>query len=68
MPDIRAELHSFPANKAEALAMLYLSQRDLSHLSPEELLDKYDEAYDKICVHHKETRMERRNAGWSQKK
>ena len=36
-------LSTFPTSKISALAMLYLEKQDLSTLTPEELLDKYDE-------------------------
>ena len=39
------------APKYESLAMLYLQNQDISDLSPEELLDKYEEVYQKICKH-----------------
>lgn len=58
-------LKSFPENKLEALAMLYVQTQDLSGLTPEQLLDKYQEAYDKIRVHYRETRDERRHLGWA---
>lgn len=41
-------LSTFPSSKISALTMLYLQNQDLSNLSPEELLDKYDEVYQKI--------------------
>lgn len=36
-----------------AITMLYLQQQDLSSLSPEELYDKYRNAYERINTHHK---------------
>lgn len=39
---------NFPSTKIEALTMLYLQKQDLSSLSPEEFLDKYEETYCKI--------------------
>lgn len=41
-------LHSFPSNEIEALAMLWLQSQDLSGITPEELLDKYQDVYQKI--------------------
>jgi hypothetical protein len=38
----------FPTSKIDALTMLYLEQQDLSGLSPETLLDRYDEVYKKL--------------------
>ena len=42
------EIKLFPADKYEALTMLYLQNQDLSGLSPEELLDKYNDAHNRI--------------------
>ena len=39
---------TFSSTKCEALAMLYLRNQDLSNLTPEEIADKYEEAYRKI--------------------
>ena len=44
--DIR--LSTFPSNRIEALTMLYLQNQDLSSLSPEEIFDKYQDAYTAI--------------------
>lgn len=44
----KINLATFPCNTYEALTMLYLQNQDLSSLSPEELLDKYEETYNKI--------------------
>lgn len=41
-------MSGFPSNKFEALAMLYLQNQDLSDLTPEELLCKYEEVCEKI--------------------
>lgn len=54
MSDVR--LSTFPATKLEALTMLYLENQDLSSLTPEKLLDLYDETYEKISEHCKEKR------------
>ena len=50
---------TFPDNKIEALAMLYLQNQDLSELSPEALLDKYDDTYEKIKAYSREKRQAR---------
>ncbi|OEH86216.1 hypothetical protein BHU72_11820 [Desulfuribacillus stibiiarsenatis] len=42
------DLKTFPYGKTTALTMLYLEKQDLSNLSPEELVDKYNEVYEKI--------------------
>lgn len=63
MPDSVA-LNTFPDNKLEALAMLYLENQDLSGLSPSDILDKYDYALDQIKLHNKEVSKNRR-LGWS---
>ena len=47
---------TFPDGKIEALTMLYLQNQDLSGLTPEEILDKYDDAYQKIKTHNREKR------------
>lgn len=54
MPETR--LDTFPSNETEALAMLYIQQQDLSDLSPEEIYDKYYDAYQKIREYRKEKR------------
>lgn len=46
-------LRSFPRNECEALAILYIQNQDLSGVTPEELLEKYQEAYSQICAHNK---------------
>lgn len=56
------DLYTFPSNKYEALTMLYVQNQDLSELTPEQLLDMYQTAYDKIRAHEKEKRTERRTA------
>lgn len=33
----------FPSSKIDALTMLYLEHQDLSGITPESLLDKYDD-------------------------
>lgn len=47
-------MSTFEDSKARALTMLYLRSQDLSDLTPEELVDKYDEVYDKIHKHDRE--------------
>ncbi len=42
---------TFPSSRIDALTMLYLEKQDLSNISPEELLDKYDEVYEQISSH-----------------
>lgn len=43
------ENKSFPSNKLEALALLYVQKSpNLKDLSPESLLKKYNSAYEKI--------------------
>ena len=51
---------AFPDNEIEALAMLWLQNQDLSSATPEELLDKYQDAYDKIKEHKKQKRTTKR--------
>lgn len=54
MPD--TTLRTFPDSKLEALTMLYLQNQDLSELTPEALLDKYDETYEKIKTYNRAKR------------
>lgn len=54
MPDV--SLNTFPSTETEALAMLFVQSQDLSGLSPEEIYDKYRDAYEKIREHHKAKR------------
>ena len=49
-----------PDNEIEALAMLWLQNQDLSSATPEELLDKCQDAYDKIKEHKKQKRTTKR--------
>lgn len=42
------ELNTFPASKLEALALLYIQKQDLSGITPEQLLDMYEDAYKKM--------------------
>lgn len=46
-----ARLYAFPQNSIQALAMLYLSQQDISNLSPSELLDKYKSVIEEMDNH-----------------
>lgn len=62
MDDIRFD--TFPGDAIEALALLYVQNQDISGLSPEDLFDKYQEAYDKIREHSRAKRAEMRK-GWS---
>lgn len=41
----QTNLYTFPTNKNEALTMLYLQNLNVSEMTPEELVDKYDEVY-----------------------
>lgn len=47
-------LKTFPASKFEALALLYIQKQDLSGISPEQLLDMYEDAYQKIKDRNRE--------------
>ncbi len=47
-------LSTFPSCKLDALTMLYLEKQDLSELTPEQLVDKYLETYEKIKSRFKE--------------
>lgn len=48
MANDSVKLSTFPQNKIEALTMLYLQNQDLSNLSPEELLVKYEDTYNNL--------------------
>ena len=50
-------MSEFPSSKAEALAMLYLQKQDLSGLTPKQLLEKYEEAYEEICAEKPKARL-----------
>ncbi len=41
-------MQAFPRNEVEALAMLYVSSRDLSDITPEALVNLYDDAVKSI--------------------
>jgi hypothetical protein len=41
-------LSTFPNGRVPALAMLYLQNQDLSKATPEDIVDKYLEAYERI--------------------
>lgn len=53
------EFGSFPNNKIAALTLLYMQNQDLSSLSPESVLDKYDEVYKKLFLHQEKKRKKR---------
>lgn len=44
----KTTLNTFPASELQALALLYVQNQDLSGLSPEEVYDKYRDAYERI--------------------
>lgn len=62
MPEL--QVNTFPSNEIEALAMLYVQSQELSGLSPEEILDMYQTAYDRIRIRHRE-KPEQRRFGWT---
>ena len=47
---------TFPETETEALAMLYVQNQDLSGVTPEGLLDMYQNAYQKIKAYRIEKR------------
>lgn len=49
-------LRSFPETESEALALLYVQSQDLTGITPEGLLDMYQDAYQKIKAHRREKR------------
>lgn len=46
-----SDFKTFPSGKFSALSMLYVQSQDLTGKTPEELLDMYDDAYQKIENH-----------------
>ena len=47
---------TFPETETEALAMLYVQNQDLTEITPEGLLDMYQDAYQKIKAYRREKR------------
>lgn len=41
-------LRTFPKSEIEALALLYVQNQDLSGLTPEQIYEKYNDAYTRI--------------------
>ena len=39
---------AFPSNKTEALTILFLQKQDLSEITPEQLVEKYEEVHKQI--------------------
>lgn len=52
-------LRTFPRSSIEALAMLYVENQDLSDSTPEQILDMYQDAYERICIRNKKRNEER---------
>ena len=42
------EFKYYPSNKAEALAYLYVEKQDLTGKTPEDVVDMYNEVYDRM--------------------
>ena len=42
------EIKYYPSNKAEALAYLYVEKQNITGKTPEELVNMYNEVYDRI--------------------
>lgn len=57
-------LSIFSDNQFNTLTMLYLKKQDLSELTPEQLLDKYDETYHRIRTRYEDTRANRNLVEW----
>ena len=51
---------TFPETVTEALAMLYVQNQDLSGVTPEGLLDMYQDAYQRIKTYRRENRNDNR--------
>lgn len=59
---LRKELYILDSNNVvHELTMLYLNQKDISSLTPEELLDEYEKVYTKI----KKKKSEKNGEKWS---
>lgn len=52
---------TFPETETEALAMLYVQNQDLTGITPEGLLDMYQDAYQKIKAYRREKRNANQN-------
>ena len=52
-------LATFPSTETEALAMLYIQSQDLSGVTPESLLDMYQDAYQRIKAYRKQKRSDK---------
>lgn len=50
------KLSTFPETETQALAMLYVQHQDLSAVTPESLLDMYQETYQRIKAYKREKR------------
>ena len=57
-------MSNFPDNKYDVLALIYVQSRDLSTLSPEEILDLYENARQEI----KERSAKRRSETYNNRK
>lgn len=55
----------FPANKLDALTMLYVERQDISTLTPEQLLDFYENTHTKIREHNHDNRQRKRSGSVS---
>lgn len=44
---------TFPSNRLEALTMLYMQNQNLAGLTPEQILDQYQDAYAKMRDHER---------------
>lgn len=61
MNDNKVSLNTFPSNRCEALALLYVQSKNLSEATPEDLAEMYSDAYDRICEKLKEISKEKRD-------
>ena len=59
MPEIR--LDTFPGTKAEALAMLYVQNQDLTGKTPTQIAELYDAAHNEIRQYIKDEKNQRYN-------
>lgn len=52
--------NTFPSTKLEALALSYVQNLNTSDLTPEQFLEAYERAYQRIREHSKELRLVKR--------
>ena len=59
--DEKVTLHTFPNNAAEALAILYLQQRGIAKMNPEQIVDEYERVLSAMKARHSALMQQNRN-------